>query len=149
MLAIELLRNIFSNFLISCSRSLGLTIDYHYRCHSAFEELYLRKVYFMSKQIIDEALSLQSAPSPVCLAALRTSLEVLVDLLQWNWNATVSLSTYIWAAVRSLNERTSVSASPDWVSVFKSPVLFDMLGMLFRVSLFVCLFFFFFVLSFL
>jgi hypothetical protein len=49
LLGIELLRNVFSNFCISCSRSLGLTIDYHYRCHCAFEELYLRQVYLCSK----------------------------------------------------------------------------------------------------
>jgi hypothetical protein len=51
LLGIELLRNVFTNFCISCSRSLGLTIDYHYRCHCAFEELYLRQVYMCSKVV--------------------------------------------------------------------------------------------------
>jgi hypothetical protein len=39
---------------------------------------------------------------------------------------------YIWAAVRSLNERTSVSASEEWAAVLRGPYLFQMLGGLFR-----------------
>ena len=133
LLGIELLRNVFSNFVISCSRSLGLTIDYHYRCHCAFEELYLRQVYLAAKALIEQAVAAGGdSPPPAVRAALRTALEIVVDLLQWNWNATVSLSTYIWAAVRSLNERTSVSASEEWAAVLRGPYLFDMFGSLFR-----------------
>jgi hypothetical protein len=40
-----------------------------------------------------EQVAASGSSSPVVKAALRTSLEILIDLLQWNWNATVSLST--------------------------------------------------------
>lgn len=132
LLGMELLKNVFSHFQVSSSRNMGLTVDYHYRCHVAFEELYLRKVFFMSKSVIEEVLKQERPASVACLAALRVALEIVVDLLQWNWNATISLSTYIWAAVRSLNERTTVSASDEWVAIIKQPMLFEMFGVLFR-----------------
>ncbi len=131
LLGAELLKSVFGNFVIAGSRSLGLTIDYHYRCHCAFEELYLRQVFHSAQSLIEQAMAVES-PAPVMLATLRTAVEIIVDLLQWNWNATVSLSTYIWAAVRSLNERTTVSASEEWSLVIRQPFLFDMFGALYR-----------------
>jgi hypothetical protein len=56
LLGLELLRNVFSNFIISCSRNMGLAVDYHFRCHCAFEELYLKKVYFVVKSTIEKTV---------------------------------------------------------------------------------------------
>ena len=111
--------------------NLGLSVDYHFRCHCAFEELYLRNVYFLCKNVIEAGVKDQRQ-SRACLVAIRTALEVIIDVLQWNWNATMSLSTYIWSSVRSFNERSSVSASEEWSTLIKQPYLFEMFGSMFR-----------------
>ena len=132
ILSVELMRCVFQNFQIGCTRGLGMPIDFHFRCHCAFEELYLRELFTFLRNTLEQLLGHSNETlNALHFQTLIISVDILVDLLQWNWNATVSLSTYIWAAVRSLNERTSVSASEEWKKLISQPYLFRLFSSLF------------------
>ncbi len=130
LLVIELLQAVLRSFLVSSS-SLGLGYDFHYRCHCAFEELYLRKTYVLAKEMMllcvaaaadDAPGEGRNEPRQCCLNA---SMDLVSELYGWNWNGTLELSNFLWSAIRAATlERVTVCVPESWAFFVTSPELF-------------------------
>lgn len=78
LLALELTQAVLKCFVVSCP-AMGLDYSFHYRCHCAFEELYLNRVYSLAKQVLE--LCVQGASGgDAHRACLTFAMETLTEL---------------------------------------------------------------------